>query len=117
MVNHEARLDRIFSALSNRTRRAILQQLERDGTASIGELAAPSALGLPAVMKHLDVLEAAQLVTRAKSGRTMYVDLAPGPMAAARAWLDRYQRFWSGSLDRLAAHAERAERQKRKATP
>ena len=114
MVNHEARLDRVFGALTNPTRRAILRQLERGGTASVSALAAPSALKLPAVMKHLDVLEHAELITRAKTGRTMFVQLAPAPMAAAMSWLGRYERFWSGSLDRLAEHAEREERRVRK---
>ncbi len=114
MVNHEARLDRVFGALTNPTRRAILCQLEQGGAASVSELAAPSALKLPTVMKHLDVLEQAGLITRAKTGRTMFVQLAPAPMAAASAWLGRYERFWSGSIDRLAEHAEREERRIRK---
>ena len=116
MVNKEVRLDRVFGALTSPTRRAILRQLEQ-GAASVSELAAPAALKLPAVMKHLDVLEHAELITRAKSGRTMYVQLAPAPMAAAMAWLGRYERFWSGSLDRLADHAEREERRVRKTRP
>ena len=116
MVNREQRLDRIFSALTNGTRRAILRQLAATDQASISELAAPSSLTLPAIMKHLDVLEEARLIKRAKTGRTMYVRLAPNPMAEATAWLDHYRHFWSGSLDRLAAHAaseERARRTKR----
>ena len=117
MVNHEARLDRVFGALTHPTRRAILRQLERSGPASISALAAPATLKLPTVMKHLDVLEEARLITRAKSGRTMVVRLAPDPMAAAMAWLARYQRFWSGSLDRLAEHAEREERRLRASKP
>ncbi len=115
MVNHEAQLDRVFSALTNATRRAMLRQLEERGALSIGELAAPTALTLPGVMKHLDVLEGAYLITRAKDGRTMFVTLAPEPMAAAMAWLGRYQRFWSGSLERLAEHAKREEGRARKA--
>ena len=110
MVNHEQRLDRIFSALTNGTRRAILRQLAATDRASISELAAPSAMTLPAIMKHLDVLEGARLIERAKTGRTMFVRLSPQPMAEAMRWLDHYRPFWTGSLDRLAARAEAEER-------
>ena len=109
MVNQQQALDRVFAALTNPTRRAMLHRLEAGGPLSISDLAAPTALSLPGVMKHLDVLEQARLITRAKAGRTTFVSLAPQPMAAAMAWLDRYQRFWSGSLDRLAEHAKREE--------
>jgi DNA-binding transcriptional ArsR family regulator len=117
MVNHDARLNRVFGALTHPTRRAILRQLEKSGPASVSELAAPAALKLPAVMKHLDVLHEARLITRAKTGRTMFVRLAPEPMSAAMAWLARYQRFWSGGLERLAEHAEREERRLRVPKP
>jgi len=72
---------------------------------------------LPAVMKHLDVLENARLITRAKVGRTMLVRLSPKPMAEAANWLYRYEKFWSGSLDRLAVYAEKQEAQARKTPP
>lgn len=109
MVNHEDPLGRTFAALVDPTRRAILAQLERADGASVSELARPHAIKLPAVMKHLDVLAEAGLITRSKAGRTVTVRLAPRPMAEAMAWLRRYERFWSASLDRLAAHAERLE--------
>ena len=115
MVNHPDRLDRIFGALVNPARRAMLMRLEEAGAASVSELAEPLAMKLPAAMKHLDVLEGAGLITRAKTGRTMLVQLVPEPMADAMAWLRRYERFWSVSLDRLAAHAEKKEAQARKA--
>lgn len=106
MVKSEhAPLDRTFSALSDPTRRAILARL-MDQTLSVSELAAPLPMSLPAVMKHLDVLSDAGLVTRRKSGRTVECQLNPEPMRAAMEWLDRYQRFWSESLDRLAALVE-----------
>jgi DNA-binding transcriptional ArsR family regulator len=113
MVNYQQRLDRTFAALVDPTRRAILAQLERKNSASVGELAEPFAIKLPAVMKHLDVLAEAGLITRTKSGRTVTVRLRPQPMRAAMAWLSRYERFWSGSLDRLAAYAERKEAEPR----
>jgi DNA-binding transcriptional ArsR family regulator len=109
MVNYQARLDRTFAALVDPTRRAILARLEREDAATVSELAQPFAIKLPAVMKHLDVLDAAGLITRAKSGRTVTVRLRPAPMREAVDWLRRYERFWSASLDRLAAYAEAKE--------
>lgn len=109
MVNHSERLDRTFAALVDPTRRAILARLEREDGTSVSELAGPFAIKLPAVMKHLDVLDAAGLITRSKLGRVVTVRLAPKPMREAMDWLRRYERFWSGSLDRLAAYAERKE--------
>jgi DNA-binding transcriptional ArsR family regulator len=114
MVNYQERLDRTFAALVDPTRRSILARLERDGEASVSELARPFAIKLPAVMKHLDVLDNAELVTRSKVGRTVTVRLNPEPMKAAMDWLRRYERFWSTSLDRLAAYAERKEAEARK---
>jgi DNA-binding transcriptional ArsR family regulator len=104
-----SQLDRTFAALVDPTRRAILARLEQEGSVSIGELARPFAIKLPAVMKHLDVLRTAGLITRSKKGRTVAVRLAPEPMAEAMNWLRRYERFWSASLDRLAAYAEAEE--------
>jgi DNA-binding transcriptional ArsR family regulator len=109
MVNYSAQLDRTFAALVDPTRRAILARLEQADGASVSELAKPFAIKLPAVMKHLDVLDSAGLITRSKLGRTVTVRLSPKPMRAAVEWLSRYERFWSGSLDRLAAYAERQE--------
>src|SRR6516225_6811048 len=105
----ESPLDRTFAALVEPTRRAILARLEHDGSVSIGELARPFAIKLPGVMKHLDVLGAAGLITRSKTGRTVAVRLAPEPMKEAMDWLRRYERFWSARLDRLAAYAEAEE--------
>ena len=110
MVKYQdRRLDRTFAALVDPTRRAILGQLKRAGGASVSELARPFAIKLPAVMKHLQVLEDAGLVTRAKTGRTVTVRLRPAPMRQAMAWLKRYERFWTLSLDRLAIYAEGRE--------
>src|SRR5207249_3127175 len=103
MVNYPEQLDRTFAALVDPTRRAILARLEREDSASVSELAAPFAIKLPALMKHLDVLDNAGLITRAKSGRTVTVRLRPEPMREAMDWLRRYERFWPASLDRLAA--------------
>jgi DNA-binding transcriptional ArsR family regulator len=109
MVNYHERLDRTFAALVDPTRRAILAHLERAVGASVSELAKPYAIKLPAVMKHLDVLDDAGLITRSKVGRTVTVRLAPKSMREAMDWLRRYERFWSGSLDRLEAYTEANE--------
>jgi DNA-binding transcriptional ArsR family regulator len=113
MVNYKnPQLDRTFAALVDPTRRAILARLEEESEVSVSELARPFAIKLPAVMKHLDVLGDAGLVTRVKTGRTVAVRLAPEPMEEAMNWLRRYERFWSASLDRLVAYAEAKEADK-----
>lgn len=114
MVNYQERLDRTFAALTDSTRRAILARLEHSNSASISELAEPFEIKLPAVMKHLDVLEGAGLISRKKSGRTVTVRLRAQPMREAMAWLHRYERFWSASLDRLTVLAESTEKATRR---
>jgi DNA-binding transcriptional ArsR family regulator len=115
MVNYlERQLDRTFAALVDGTRRAILARLEREDSASVSELAKPFAIKLPAVMKHLDVLYDAGLITRSKAGRVVTVRIRPEPMREAMDWLRRYERFWSKSLNRLAAYAESKEAEARK---
>ncbi len=109
MVKYESpALDRTFAALSDPTRRALLARLEQ-GNLSVSELARPFAMSLPAVMKHLDVLSDAGLVTRSKTGRTVTCALNAEPMEDAVGWLSRYERFWTGALDRLAALVEEDE--------
>ena len=115
MVNYHERLSQTFAALGDPTRRAILARLEREDGASVTKLAEPFAIKLPAVMKHLDVLDEAGLIKRSKAGRVVTVELRPDPMREAMAWLSRYERFWSKSLDRLASYAERKELEARKA--
>lgn len=113
MVNSDrSPLDRTFAALSDPTRRALLARLGEAETLSVTELARPIPMSLPAVMKHLDVLSDAGLITRRKVGRTVSCRLNAGPMEEAMSWLAHYQRFWTGSLDRLAALLEREERER-----
>lgn len=102
-------LNRTFAALVDQTRRQILTRLGREDGVSVTELAKPFPITLPGVMKHLDVLEHAGLITRSKEGRTVTVRLRPDPMRGALEWLRRHERFWSRRLDRLAAYAEREE--------
>ena len=99
-------LDRTFAALSDPTRRALLARLEGQHSVSVSELAQPFSMSLPAIMKHLDVLSDAGLIARAKTGRVVACRLTAGPMEQAMDWLNRYQRFWSEGLDRLAAFVE-----------
>jgi DNA-binding transcriptional ArsR family regulator len=99
-------LDRTFSALADPTRRALLAQLGNQQSVSVSELAKPFPVSLPAIMKHLDVLLDAGLIARSKTGRTVACRLTAEPMEQAMDWLNRYQRFWSGRLDRLAAFVE-----------
>lgn len=73
---------------------------------SVSELARPLSLKLPGIMKHLDVLSDAGLITRTKTGRTVSVNLSTGPMQDAMAWLNQYERLWTVSLDRLVALVE-----------
>lgn len=116
MVNHQQQdLGRVFAALVDPTRRAIIARLEQEDGLSIGAIAAPLQIKLPAVMKHLDVLGQAGLITRSKHGRTVDVRLSPKPLREATDWLRRYERFWSPALDRLAAHAEAKEAEGREA--
>lgn len=116
MVNYQhGDLDRVFAALVDPTRRAILTRLEEAESLTISAIAEPFAIKLPAVMKHLDVLGDAGLVTRSKRGRTVDVRLSPAPLRDARDWLARYERFWSPAMDRLAAYAEGREAEARKA--
>src|ERR1700727_589386 len=109
MGNSTKNLDRTFAALGDPTRRAILDRLPRGASAPVSEWAEPFAIKLPAVMKHLGVLDEAGLITRAKSGRVVTVRLKPGSMRDAMTWLRRHELFWSSRLDKLTAYAERKE--------
>jgi DNA-binding transcriptional ArsR family regulator len=110
LVNYQSRdLDRVFATLADPTRRAILARLAREENLSISALAEPFSIKLPAVMKHLDVLGNAGLITRSKHGRTVEVRLSAAALRGATEWLQRYERFWSPALDRLAVYAERKE--------
>jgi DNA-binding transcriptional ArsR family regulator len=99
-------LDSTFSALADPTRRAILAALAKRQKLSVGEIAAPFGISLPAISKHLDVLEDAKLVTRMKSGRMVICRLESKPMEAAMRWLSDYEKFWTLRLDALTAYLE-----------
>ncbi|TCO64707.1 ArsR/SmtB family transcription factor [Actinocrispum wychmicini] len=92
-----------FAALADPTRRAILARLAR-GEAGVTELAEPFAMSLPAVSKHLKVLERAGLITRGREAQWRPCRLAAEPLAEVAGWVERYRRFWEGNFDRLDAH-------------
>jgi len=96
-------LNAVFSALADPTRRAILAELaERE--ASVTELTAPLPISMPAVSRHLKVLERAALISRTRSGKWRGSRLEAAPLRDAADWIDRYRRFWDSSLARLDAH-------------
>lgn len=105
MVNYSATLDQTFSALSDPTRRAIISKLA-NGEVPIMEIAEPFDMSLPAVSKHIRVLEHAGLVVRRKEGRTHYCRLNAKPLQDAAKWLVFYQQFWDAKLDSLATFLE-----------
>jgi DNA-binding transcriptional ArsR family regulator len=100
VVNYSNRLDATFSALADPTRRAILASLS-GGQASVTELAQPYKMSLPAVMKHLRVLEEAGLVSQEKTGRIRRCRLAVQPLKHASEWLLYYRNFWENQLNAL----------------
>ena len=100
MVKYSGSLDRTFGALADPTRRAILATLML-GQASISELARPHRMSLPAVLKHVRVLEQAGLVSQSKNGRTRFCQLAAEPLKQAEDWISRYRVFWEGTFDSL----------------
>ena len=101
MVELESpRLDAVFHALGDATRRRMLRELA-EGERSVGELARPFAMSLAAASKHIKALEGAGLIRREVRGRTHVCRLDPGPLASADQWLRHYQRFWTDRLDTL----------------
>src|SRR5579864_4107290 len=96
-------LSTTFAALADPTRRAILARLA-SGEASVTELGAPFEMSLPAISKHLKVLERAGLIARGREAQWRPCRLAPRPLKDATDWLEEFRRFWDESLDRLAEH-------------
>ena len=102
---NEPALDATFHALADPTRRAILARLSL-GQASVGELADPFEISLPAVSKHLKVLEGADLITRHRDGRVSRMEFNPDAMMGAVDWITHYKKFWESQLDRLARYLD-----------
>ncbi|UUP16393.1 ArsR/SmtB family transcription factor [Nitratireductor thuwali] len=100
MKHHPDPLSTAFAALADPTRRAMLAKL-CEGEATVNEIAAPFDLSLPAISKHLKVLEGAGLVSRGRNAQYRPCRLEAGPLKEVADWVERYRRFWEGSLDRL----------------
>ena len=99
-------LDLLFGALADSTRRAIVERLA-SGEATVTELAAPFPISLPAISRHLKVLEHASLITRSQHGRWRGARLSPTSLAAAATWLVQQERLWAERFDRLDDHLGR----------
>lgn len=102
MTKYDPGLSRLFHALADETRRDALARLAV-GPARVSELAAPTGLSLPTVMKHLAVLEEAGLIVSAKDGRTRTCALVPQAMEPVQGWIDQQRAVWAARLDRLDA--------------
>jgi DNA-binding transcriptional ArsR family regulator len=102
------RLSTIFAALADPTRRAILARLA-DGDATVTELAEPFSISLPAISRHLKVLEQAGLIARTRSAQWRSSTLRAEPLEEAVAWMETYRRFWDANFERLDAHLRRIQ--------
>ncbi len=112
MLNQSEPLDRMFQALSDPARRAMVERLSR-GPASVGELAQPLAMSLPAVLQHLSVLEGAGLVTSKKTGRVRTCQVNPIAFGEAEKWINERRTEWARRLDRLGRYLETKEKDER----
>lgn len=108
-------LSRTFAALADPTRRAILARLSH-GQASVGDLAEPFAMSLPAVSKHLQVLEKAGLIARGRDAQWRPARLVAEPLAPAADWIENYRRFWEHSFDELDRHLTSVQKRRARAS-
>ena len=113
MVNYESKLDAIFTALAHPARRAILARLGK-GEATVGELAQPLDMSLPAVTKHLKVMERAKLISRSKNAQWRPCRLEEAPLKTASGWIEEQRKVWESRLDRLEGYLHRMEKRERK---
>jgi DNA-binding transcriptional ArsR family regulator len=104
-------LDLIFSALSDSTRRNILERLADEGELMVTALAEPYEMSLPAVSKHLRVLERAGLLVQEKDGRIRRCQFVPEPLQTASGWIDQYRHYWESQFDSLADYLARIQDQ------
>jgi DNA-binding transcriptional ArsR family regulator len=103
-------LDLLFGALADSTRRGIVERLAA-GEATVTELAAPYSISLPAISRHLKVLERASIITRSQEGRWRSAQLSPTSLANAATWLSQQEQLWAARLDRLDEHLARRGRE------
>ena len=114
MLNHPVDLDRVFQALADPTRRAMIERLGR-APATVSELAAPIAISLAGVVQHVQILEASGLVRTEKVGRTRTCRIDTNTLAAAERWLESRRSEWNTRLDRLGEYLDQtADRPTRK---
>lgn len=118
MLNHMVKcnsrlLNRTFAALADPTRRGILERLAH-GDRCVTDLARPYSMSLPAVSKHLRVLENAGLIRRRRNGRVHSLKLEAAPMKQASRWIEEYRRFWEGNLDRLDEYLKKLQAKEKK---
>jgi DNA-binding transcriptional ArsR family regulator len=107
-MSTEDQLSMVFAALADPTRRAIIARLA-DGDATVTELAEPFSISLPAISRHLKVLEHAGLISRSRSGQWRSSSLEATPLKEATDWMERYRVFWDASFDRLDGHLRRIQ--------
>jgi len=105
-------LDLLFGALADATRRGIVDRLAQ-GEATVTELAEPYSISLPAISRHLKVLERASLITRSQEGKWRHARLSPASLADAQTWISQYERLWNEKFDRLDEHLDRIQQDKR----
>lgn len=111
MVKQEvAQLNRVFQALADPTRRRLIETLGKEER-TVSELAKPLSMSLPAVSKHLGVLERAGLLKRRREGKSHHMSFNPEAIQSAEVWLQAQRRFWEGSFDKLAVYLESADGQ------
>jgi DNA-binding transcriptional ArsR family regulator len=111
-IHYDQPLDRTFHALGDGIRRGMLATLAHRGECTAGELGEPFRITQPSASKHLHVLEQAGLIRRRVEGRTHHFRLETRAFREARGWIDRHQRLWEGSLDRLEAYVRDIEERK-----
>jgi DNA-binding transcriptional ArsR family regulator len=112
MANQSMQLDRVFGALSDATRRAIVMRL-CDGEASVGELAKPFEMALPSLMKHIRILESSGLVASEKTGRVRTCSLQTEALASIELWLAAQRKIWEQRLDRLEMYVEKLKKEEK----
>jgi DNA-binding transcriptional ArsR family regulator len=113
MTNQYANLDRVFHALADPTRRAILSKLSR-GPASVSELAKPFSMAMPTLLQHLRVLEDSRLVHSKKIGRVRSCEMQPAALGSAQSWIAQQRAIWEGRLDRMQAYVTSLQAKEKK---
>jgi len=113
MPNQSTNLDRVFHALSDPTRRAIVYRLSR-GPASVSELAKPFSMAMPSLLQHLQVLEGSRLIRTEKTGRVRTCEMHPAALSIARAWIAQQRAIWEARLDRMETYVTSLQSKDRK---